>query len=741
MTISMPIEVQDRLTIPFRSMTNAVEAMVRQFEVLQSDLSQSPNLQYIDTIKNELAVATRHFDDISTHTQSATRSQREYNDVVTQGNDRILNLASGVRSMVGAYLGFRAVKSMIGLSDQLSSNTARLDNMNDGLQTTADLQKMILKSANETRGSYTDMIDTVAKLGTLAGGAFKNTAEIVAFSKLMNESFQASGASLQEQKNGMYQLTQAMASGRLQGDEFRSILENAPMFAQAIKKELNGIDLKKASSEGLITSDIIKRAMFKSADDIKRKFNEMPLTFGGAMQILKNNFIMGMDPILKSLNKLVNNPYIKDFVNNSIVWFSIFANAFVGSINLINELITFLGNNMDWLLPILGALVSGFLLYKGAIIATTTAKSILSAVETAHNGVMVAWKIATGQMTLAQWGLNSALYACPIVWIIALVIGLIAVIFIVIAAINKVKGTSISAVGVIIGSLYALGTIILNILKSIANRFITVIQFIVNGFIGGINKIKNLFISLGQLTIGIARGMIGAFNSVATALANAFISGVNGAIGALNVLIDGINHIPGMNISHIGTMAHIKTSFGSGLDSKLASMEKMLSSEKDDNISEFKIRKFEYGDIGDSYKKGYSVGKGLGQSVKNQIDSLKKEFNIGQKLDEITKNLQNGNLAEDSKGLGGAGKHAKDTAKNTKKIADNTEATIDDIRYLRELTEREAINRYTTASINIDMYNQNTISKDVDLDGIVDRLGEKVQERLSISTDGHYSLA
>lgn len=199
-------------------------------------------------------------------------------------------------------------QAVISASDQYTMMQARIKMINDGTQTQAELMEKIHAAANSARASYSDMAAAVGKLGTLAKDAFSSNDEMIFFVQQMNKQFQLSGASIQESTAAMYQLTQAMASGRLMGDEFRSIMENAPMLAQAIAQEM-GVSmgtLREMSSQGLITADVIKNAMINTADETNKKFNELPQTFSSLMSQLGNNLITSFAPVLEKINGLIN---------------------------------------------------------------------------------------------------------------------------------------------------------------------------------------------------------------------------------------------------------------------------------------------------------------------------------------------------------------------------------------------------------------------------------------------------
>ena len=712
--IGLPVSVSDGLSSPFSDMTRHVVELTNAYSRFTETVSKPVSYNVTDSIGH------------------ANNKQIALNSSVSEGAGLMGNLANKAKMLVGAYLGLQAIKQVIDLSDTYTSMQARINMINDGLQSNYQLNLMIYDSANRTRGVYTDMAQAVTKLGLLAKDAFNSNAELIKFTELMQMSFKVGGAGLQEQQAAMYQLTQAMASGRLQGDEVRSILENAPMLAQAIKKELNGIDMKKASSEGLITADVIKRAMFNAAGDIEDRFNKMPMTFGEIWNKIKNNFVIGMAPMFEALNRLANNPHIINFVNNSIAAFALLGQVGATMFDAINGAITFVGDNMQWLGPIILGLV--------AIYAVLNAELLISAIRwIADTAAKVAATVADWALTaatialiIAQDGLNAALLACPLTWIVIAIIAVIAAYFALIGVYNHVTGAHVSGVGLICGAFGFLGALVFNIMKNIANHVGIVAEFVANVFNHPIYSVQRLFVNLAKNALGVAKSITSSFDSVATNIANAMVDGANMAISAINWIIDALNMIPGVNIGKIGTIGHT-TSITHTISNLEAGLDKWLEESKP---KDYKViaPDFKYTNLMDAANKGYDMGANFSKMVKDKVGGLfdKDKF-------KPDKDKQYGLQDFKQSGLSpGGNKAQKGTAKNTKKTAENTEKFLDDIRYMRELAERQAINRFTTAEINI----ENTINNPQaeDLDGFVDKLNDELTSQLERQVDGYYAV-
>ena len=266
-----------------------------------------------DTLLGKMEQQAKEADNIANKMKDIDKNPTGKN--LTSFGEKLVVLNQGLELL---KKGGQALKGVFNYADQLTQTKSRLDMINDGLQSTAELQNLIYRAANDSRGSYQDMASAVAKLNLLAGDAFSSNKETVAFTNLLNKAFTVSGAGEQEKSSAMYQLTQAMSSGKLQGDEFRSIMENAPMLADAIAKYMGKSkgELKELAAEGAITSDIIKAALFQAGDDINAKFEEMPMTFGQAATSIKNTWDYSMQQVADKINDALNNPAVQTAIQN-----------------------------------------------------------------------------------------------------------------------------------------------------------------------------------------------------------------------------------------------------------------------------------------------------------------------------------------------------------------------------------------------------------------------------------------
>ncbi len=419
---------------------------------------------------------------------------------------------SNIKRAAIALGGFMAVKKGIDIADTYINTRSRLDNMNDGLQTTAKLQDNIFIAAERSRGSYMEMQKAVAKLGQMAGDSFGSSQEIVDFSELLQKSFKVGGASISEQASGMLQLSQAMSSGILQGDEFRSISENAPMITKAIADYMGVTkgELKKLSSEGQITSDIIKAAMFSAADDINKKFESMPKTWGDITNHLKNQALKSLEPVIEKFSELINSPMFSAFITFIVGGLNIIAGALIGLMDIIMSV----GNLIqEWWFIIEPMLLAAAIVLIPLII------------------------FQLYQMAAAAW-------AAVVPWLIAHIpiLIVIAVIGLLIYVLMQFGVTTEQIVGGVVGSFMMLFAIIYNGFAWCYNILATFAEFLANIFIDPIYAVKKLFYELAkyinEIFLAVAQelqNMLGAIGLTAD-LTSMFVSNIKYLDGKIDGL-------------------------------------------------------------------------------------------------------------------------------------------------------------------------------------------------------------
>lgn len=645
-----------------------------------------------------------------------TDEQGRFNHAIDEGTQGAGDLMDMIKGAVAAYASVQTIGKVMDLSDQLTSTTARLNLMNDGLQTTQDLQNMIYLSAERSRGAYQATADAVSKLGLMAGDAFSSSEEIIAFTEQLNKQFTIAGTETAGIEAAMLQLTQAMGSGVLRGEEYNSILEQAPNIIQAIADymEVPKGQLKDMAAEGQITAEIVKNAMFAAADETNAKFEAMPKTFSQIWTSFQNTALMAFQPVLQRLNDVANSEAFQTFINGAIEALSMVAGIVVEIFNLIASVGTMIADNWSWLSPIIYGVAAALLVYYGRLMLVRGAELALAAVQgvvAVAKGILAAATMlvtgATWAQTTAQYGLNAAMYACPIVWIIILIIALIALFYAAVAAVNKFAGTSVSATGIICGV------------------FMVAAAFIGNRFVALINFVIDIFVVLWNFIAAFANFFGNVFNDPVGAIARLFFDLVDTVLSLLQSLASAIDTIFGSNLA--GAVQGWRDSLGGWVDSTFGQGEEIMAKL---NAEDLHLDRFEYSSAWDA---GYSFGEGIDESIANFDPSSLFDTNVPGAGDYADLS----NYGSDLGGLGGIGSGVDDIAGNTGAIADSMDITEEDLKYLRDIAEQEAVNRFTTAEISVDMSGmQNNISNGMDLDGVISGLTEGVNEAIDSMAEG-----
>lgn len=638
--------------------------------------------------------------------------QGRFNREIEEGTNEANSLMQTIKGAVAAYATIQTLSTALNLSDQLTSTTARLNLMNDGLQTTQDLQNMIYLSAERARGSYQATADAVSKLGLMAGDAFGSSEEIIAFMEQVNKQFTIAGTEAAGIDAAMLQLTQAMGSGVLRGEEYNSILEQAPNIIQAIADymEVPKGQLKDMAAEGQITADIVKAAMFAAADETNAKFESMPKTFSQIWTSFQNTALMAFQPVLQRMNEIANSEAFQTFVNNAIEGLSMVAGIALEIFDLLVGVAGAVADNWSWLSPIIYGVAAALAVYYGWLLLTKGAEMAMAAVHgivAVAKGIMAAATMlvtgATWAETTAQYGLNAAMYACPIVWIIILIIALIALFYAAVAAVNKFAGTSVSATGIICGA------------------FMIALAFIGNIFVALWNLVVDVFVLIYNLVATVANFIGNVFTDPIGAICRLFFGLADTVLGILQALASAIDAIFGSNLA--GSVQGWRDSLGGWVDDTFGKGEEVMAKM---NADDMKLGRFEYGEAWDA---GYSFGEGIDQSIANFDPSSLFDTNVPGADDYA-------NLGSYGSGIGGIGSGVDDIAGNTGKIADSMDITEEDLKYLRDIAEQEAVNRFTTAEITIEQTNHNTVSGKMDLDGIVSGLTDAANEAVDKIAEG-----
>ncbi len=733
-TIKTIINIQDRMTPAFTSMNRAMNIVINSFEKLQLQSGNAVDTSAFQTAREELAKMEVAMDGVENQIKQAMIQQRNFNNEVQKSGSASDKLISKAKTLVGAYLGFQSIKGIAQISDQMSQINAKIAMINKGQQTNAGLQEMIFQSAQRSRGEYMNMANLVSRIGMNAKDAFKTNEEMVAFAETLNKKFIIAGASQEEIASATLQLTQGLGSGVLRGEELNAVFEAAPNVIQTIADYLDVPigQIREMASDGELTADVVKNAMLSSVEETNKQFEKMPKTWGQIFTIFKNDAIRAFEPVLLKINDLANSSVVNTLVNGVVDGMYMISSVAVFVIDLLESGADIVVQNWGWIGPIFNGVAIALGIAAAAVVTYYTALGVMKGVELAsaaigwlHNTMLVAkqgqlWNVITATISYqaAQWGVNTAVLA-----FVAIFIAVIAAIYLGVWAMNTFAGTSLSATGIVAGAFAVLGQFLFNMFAFLWNIFASVAEFFINVWNHPIYAVKRLFGNLVNNVLDMAISFTEGWDSAATSLANMFINAVNIAIGALNGLIELLNKIPGVEIGTVGKIETVGSVTGS-----LKNMKKGINNWVGDEPEDYwTAPKMEMGSLGEAWSAGYAWGEGIEKGISNLFGG-----NKGNASDNITDALN-------AAGLGDMASDGKDTAGNTAKMAKELTATSEDLKYLRDIAEQETINRFTTAEIKIDMTNHNNINSDMDIDGVVNKLTEKVEEELLSTAEGVHS--
>ena len=704
--IRAAIALYDGVTSPLQSMHKAMGVVLNTFEAMQQASGRAVDTAAIREAREEWAKAGTAFDTIEENIRNANNEQQNFNNSIRGSSNSANGLLSIIKKVAIAAGGIAGINKVLNISDELASTKARLNLLVDDGGSIEALEQKIMASAQRSRSAYFDTASAVAKLGLNAGNAFGgNMDQVIAFMEQVNKQFVIGGATAQEQSNAMIQLTQAMAAGALRGEELNSILDGAPGIARAIEKYMGIAEgsIKTVAQEGKVTAEVVKNAMFAMADETNAKFDSMPKTWAQIWVDMKNQALSMFAPILTKINQIANSSKFQQVTTALINGLAGVANIASSVLDILISIASVIVDNWSWIQPIIMGIVAAMLIYNGVMLVGNTIMAVQAAVKAIHTAMTTAWSVATFTATAAQQGLNAALLACPITWIILLIIAVIAAIYAACAAVAKFTGIANSGFGVICGGI------------------MVVIAFF-----------KNLGLSVANIALGIWNALGACASNIGTAFHNV-ISNVQGWF--YNLLSTALTVVAGI-CEALNKLPFVEFDY-SGITSK-ASEYAAKSAEAYGNVEEYKsvadafnegmstFDTFQDGWAADAFASGAAWGDGVADKVSGMfdfsaLDSMGADsldaFNLGNDLDSI---------------YGNTG----DIANNTAATADALDIAEEDLAYLRDIAEREAINRFTTAEIKVEQHNENHIASELDVDGIMAAWTESFAEQLAVSAEG-----
>lgn len=663
--------LNDGISGVLRKINTALNTTLNAFEQVQRASGRAVDTAQIQAARAALVQANNEVDQMAEGYRRAAQQEEILNKGLRNGTSAADGLLGKVKGIVATLAAGAGVKALLGLSDKMTSTTARLNFLVDDGGSVDALEQKIMASAQRSRSAYLDTASAIASMGANAGSAFESNDELIAFMEQINKQFVIGGASAEGQSAAMLQLTQAMAAGALRGEELNSILENAPGIARAIESYMGVAEgsIKQYAEQGLITAEVVKNAMFAAADETNAKFESMPMTWAQIATKMQNTALAAFDPVLTRLNQVANSAQFNTVINGAINGLAMLATVATGVLDLLINGASFVVDNWSWISPIVYGLVAAFIAY------------------------------------------NAALAACPITWIVVLVIALVAAIYAACSAIAKFTGIANSGFGVICG---------------------------------GINVVVQFFVNLGLTIANIALGIWNALGACAQNIGIAFgnvIAGVQSwfynllstALTVVAGICEALNKLPFVEFDYSG-ITNAASDYAAKAAEASGNIQDFVSIGDAFNEGMSTFDTWGEGWASDAFNAGANWGDGVASGISDAVGGLF-DMDLGAATDYGTglgTGSGYGDFAMDDL-LGNTGQ----TAANTGAAADALSTSTEELEYLRDIAERDAINRFTTAEVRIDMTGMtNRIEGGADLDGVIATLTDGFTEALLTAAEG-----
>lgn len=701
-TIRSQMVLNDGMSAVLKRITSALDTTLNAFEQVQRASGRAVDAAQIAQARSQLVGANAEIQEMADGYRRAAEQEENLNRGLRTGGSLADGMLGKVKTLVATLAAGAGLNKLIGLSDQMTSTTARLSFLVDDGGSVDELEAKIMASAQRSRAAYLDTASAIASMGANAGAAFSSNDELIAFMEQVNRQFTIGGASAQGQAAAMLQLTQAMAAGALRGEELNSILENAPGIARAIEQYMGIAEgsIKQYAQEGQVTAEVVKNALFSVADETNAKFESMPMTWAQIWTNMQNRALQTLDPVLNKLNKLANSEQFSTVVDGALNALATITALASGILDVFVNIGSAVVDNWSVIEPIAWGLVAALVAYNAVALITQAINGAvaLSAAVKGAADMFAAGK--TFAATVAQQGLNAALLACPITWIVVGVIALVAGIIALCNWIAKTTGVAATGFGVITGGINV------------------AIQAVWNAMLVVANVITGIWNALGACCSNIGTD----FHNVISNVQGWFYGLLSTALIVVEGICAALNKLPFVEFDYSGISAKA--------DEYAAKSAEAYGSVE------------EYQNIGDAFTKGYNTfdtftdgwasdafkaGASWGDGVADKVSSFFDFGGGGTGGTDLGSGFDLSSIA-DNTGL---------TADNTGKTADALAVTEEQLEYLRDIAERDAINRFTTAEVKIDMTGMtNRIDGSADLDGVISQLTEGFTEALVTAAEG-----
>ncbi len=646
-TVANSLQLMGGTTTALSTVVKPVIEIIDKTQELQNQLKKPFNMSGFREIANVARIIAREFYGVQGQIKESIDSIGESIEKLEKKSKESKKLSFS--DMVGKVKDYSSkIKEGMAMVDKYSNQNARLSQMTDKRQSTGELQHRVYSAANNSRSGYDSTVATVTKLGLSAKGKFKDNNEILGFTELMNKSF--AGAESGEATKSIDKITDAMVSGKLKGEDMASVFQNAPALGQAVSKYTGQSQQQLIAGNG-VSAEVLKNSVLSASDQINAKFATMPVTFQQIGTTIKNTLFEAFIPVMAAI-----------------------ANA-----------ATWVYNNWSTVAPIFWGLA-----------AAVGAYAIGLGIST----------IATTMQKIAQVGLNSSLFSCPLL-LIALLIGVV---------IGYIYKWVQSVGGIHVAWLIVVNAILI-LWDALKISFLTGVYWVIDLW-------NLMMVGMKSAGVGIQNFMGDMKVGVLTILQNM----VNGAIDIINKFIGLLNNLPGVSIdaiSHVnfGTQAKVQNEAEKAArEADLEQYKQKMDSIKQQHDADIAKRTAEAD--AERQKREDNIENAKAQAAKK--DKSASNFNVpGYKTGGIADSDTKNNIAN--------------TAANTGAMKDSMQVSEEDLKYMRDIAEQEVVNKFTTAEIKVDMTNHNNINSNLDLDGIVSYMEQKVYETMSVAAEGVYN--
>lgn len=701
--ISSTLKLNDAMTNPLKNINKALSMVIDNYEKMQNVSGNSVNTANLVKAKTYLSQADKQLDELVSDTNRATQAQKTYNSQVKNGESVTEGLYSKVKGMVTALGGLYVVKQGISLLNECSEKASNL----------AQAETKLGEVMHAMQGASSSQIQGIKNLSAeISNNGVVGKTALISGAQQVSTYFQQTKAvetllpkmaDLAVQMHGVNTTSEDMVNignmfGKVMTGQVGALRRAGISFDEYQEKVMkNGTEMEKANMLAqVITQNVgnMNEAMANTPEGaiamVKKDFEGIKTSIGTELRGEIVNFYQSIHDML---------PTVKTFASAFVKASSVIIRLLSSIIQMAGKVVSFFVDNWSWISPIIYGIIAALIVYRAqlllvkvATVAMAVAKGLVAAATTLFTS-------ATWAETAAQYGLNTAMYACPLVWILMLIIAVIAAIYAIIGAINKLTGSTISATGVIMGAIATVGAFLWNTIIGILNA---IIQAVWNNFVAP-------FIGIIEWVLNVINGGFDSFGGAVANLIGNIISWFLGLGKIVTTIIDAI--------------------FGTNWTDGLSSLQdKVTSWGKNDNAITLSREaptingRIEYGNA-------WNAGYGLGEKVDESVSGM---FDVSNTADEIKeKDTYNAENYESQ-----TASNTGETASNTADIADKLDVTSDQLKYIREYAERDAINRFTTANVNVNMTNNNNISSEADVDGILDAMTTGIKNQMNIVAEG-----